>query len=120
VPAHEVPLRAIGAWLARYGQAVRGTRPWLRAEGTAVDAAGSEFPVRFTKKGDRVFAIVLGTPVEGPMRLTGLEDQPVGSTGLVDSLLGGTALGFERQGEALVIDVPSLSASEAHAFELRP
>ncbi|HXU22854.1 MAG TPA: alpha-L-fucosidase [Tepidiformaceae bacterium] len=120
VPEHEVPLRAIGAWLARYGEAVRGTRPWLRAEGTAVDAAGSEFPVRFTKKGERVFAIVLGTPVEGPMRLTGLEDQTVGSTGLVGGLLGGKAVGFERQGEALVLDVPSLSASEAHAFDLRP
>ena len=116
VPEHEVPLRAIGAWLARYGDAVRGTRPWVRAEGRAVDAAGTELPVRFTKKGESVFAIVLGTPVEGPMRLTGLEDYRVGSAGVV----GGEALSLERPGDDLILAVPRLAASQAHAFELRP
>ncbi len=116
VPEHEVPLRAIGAWLRRYGDAVHGTRPWLRAEGGATDAAGTEFSVRFTKKGERVFAIVLGTPVPGSLRISGLGDQQVGTA----SIAGGAPLAFARPGEALMLEVQALPILPAHAFELRP
>lgn len=116
VPEHEVPLRAIGAWLARYGDAVHGTRPWQRAEGTAIDAAGAQFSTRFTAKGSSVFAILLGTPAPGTLELVGLEELAVGRA----NIAGGEALQFARSGDALTIEIPLLPRSEAHAFELCP
>ncbi|MXX66796.1 MAG: alpha-L-fucosidase, partial [Chloroflexi bacterium] len=51
-------LRSLGAWLERNGEAIFGTRPWVRATGETEDG----MPVRFTAKGDAVNAIVLGRP----------------------------------------------------------
>ena len=51
-------LRALGAWLERNGEAIFGTRPWVRAAGET----GDGMAVRFTAKGDSVYAVVLGQP----------------------------------------------------------
>lgn len=48
----------LGWWLRTHGEAIFDTQPWVRAEGRT--RAGNE--VRFTAKGDSVYAIVLGTP----------------------------------------------------------
>ncbi len=61
-------LRWLGVFLSRHGDAIRGTRPWRRAEGTT----DSSIPVRFTCKGDRVYALLLQRPAPGPVRLDGL------------------------------------------------
>jgi alpha-L-fucosidase len=58
-------------WIAINGEAIYGTRPWttygegpIRAEGGAFkeDAAFSAEDVRFTTKGDTLYAFVLGWP----------------------------------------------------------
>jgi alpha-L-fucosidase len=75
-------LRTIGAWLAVNGEAVYGTRPWkIYGEGpTAVpegqfkDTERSAFTpedIRFTKKGDTLYATVLAWP-EGEVLIRSL------------------------------------------------
>jgi alpha-L-fucosidase len=56
--AQQAPLRALGAWLDRNGEAVYGSRPWILSESTATDGT----PLRFTKSGEGVYALVLGQP----------------------------------------------------------
>ena len=49
-------LKAFGAWLRANGEAIYGARPWIRAD--AVTSDGGQ--VRFTRKGDDLYLIVLG------------------------------------------------------------
>jgi alpha-L-fucosidase len=48
----------LGWWLRTNGEAIFGTRPWTTPEGQTTEG----LPVRFTTKGDDLFAIVFGTP----------------------------------------------------------
>ena len=107
-------LRALGAWLAINGDAIYGTRPWLRAEG--VTDAG--IPVRFTSKGDALYAILLGQPVPGPLVLKGLRSAPGTSASL-----GGydRALPVEQQVDGIRVIIPAgLAASPAYALQISP
>jgi alpha-L-fucosidase len=49
-------LLGLGGWLDVNGDAIFGTRPWVRAEGRTREG----MPVRFTTSGDALYAIVLG------------------------------------------------------------
>ena len=51
-------LQALGNWLSRNGEAIFGTRPWRRYDGTTADGVA----VRFTANTDALFAILLGQP----------------------------------------------------------
>ncbi len=77
-------LLAIGGWLERNGDAIYGTRPWYTyGEGPRKEAeqAGEDSElayhelsytaadVRYTTKGDTVYAILLGQPDRGSQRL---------------------------------------------------
>jgi alpha-L-fucosidase len=64
-------LKGFGKWLQQNGEALFGTIPWERAEGTCLDAK-NQIPVRFTQKADYLYAIVLGVPVGPSIRLKGL------------------------------------------------
>ncbi|MDX1650346.1 MAG: alpha-L-fucosidase, partial [Myxococcota bacterium] len=89
-------LRWLGSFLARAGEAVYGTRPWRRAEGRT----DGGLPVRFTAKGDDVFALVLGTPA--PPGAVRLPDAPVAGLREVE-LLGHGSLDHAVQGGGLEI-----------------
>jgi alpha-L-fucosidase len=54
----QAPLRGLGSWLAANGEAIYGSRPWVVSESETAEGT----PVRFTKSGEGVYALVMGTP----------------------------------------------------------
>jgi alpha-L-fucosidase len=56
--AQQAPLRGLGAWLAANGEAIYGSRPWVVNESTTLEGT----PLRFTKSGEGVYALVIGMP----------------------------------------------------------
>ena len=82
IPAVQVDrLKALGAWLKQNGDAIYGTKPYYlpsgegHANGTTdqVDATGRAVALRFTRKGDAVYATLLGKPVSTTVRLHNLK-----------------------------------------------
>jgi alpha-L-fucosidase len=99
----------LGRWLDRNGEAIHGTRPWRRAEG---EASGGH-RVRFTARDDDLFAIVLGTPGEKQLTLSGVRARP----GAAVRLLGGDRLAWRQEGADLRIELDGrLPSAPAHAF----
>ncbi len=59
IPAPQVErLDALGQWLGQNGESIYGTRPCERADGATAEG----LPVRVTRRGEKLYAIVLGTP----------------------------------------------------------
>jgi alpha-L-fucosidase len=54
----QAPLRGLGAWLDVNGEAIYGSRPWVVTESVSGDGT----PLRFTKSGEGVYALLLGMP----------------------------------------------------------
>ena len=91
IPAEEAAmLRDIGAWLAINGEAIYGSRPWTRfGEGPTEAVAGSfadtkrdpftSRDVRFTTKGNVLYAIALAAPADGKLLVTSLAGYGDGS-----------------------------------------
>lgn len=107
-------LEGLGRWLSINGEAIFGTRPWVVAEGRTADGVG----VRFTQKGNSLYAVVLDTPSGDQVALQGLR----AVDGSTISLLGHEEpLAWEQQGEALIVSLPhSLPPSPAHALAISP
>ena len=62
-------LEALGSWLDVNGEAVYGSRPWVVAESATTDGT----PVRFTKSGEAVYALVMGMPASRRITLRGID-----------------------------------------------
>ncbi|MFX1456547.1 MAG: alpha-L-fucosidase [Promethearchaeota archaeon] len=54
----EKRLIKLGDWLDVNGEAIFGTRPWERAEGNTTE----DIPIRFTRKEENIYAILMGKP----------------------------------------------------------
>lgn len=63
------PLEALGQWLEVNGDAIFGTRPWRRAEDTTQEGLS----VRYTRKREFLYAIVLGGQGVRECRIPGLQ-----------------------------------------------
>ncbi|MGB3808949.1 MAG: alpha-L-fucosidase [Parvibaculum sp.] len=111
IPAAQVArLQGFGAWLARNGEAIYGTRPWVRAEG----ATGDELPVRFTRNGETLYAIVLGKPAGGEMTLRDVAVRE----GAEIALLGHGPVAWRKSGGDIVIALPVLDDAPAISFSI--
>jgi alpha-L-fucosidase len=117
-------LSEMGRWLAVYGEAIYGARTWtVQTEGSTeklvyqrnahtfwrFDAATAE-DIRFTRKGNDLFAIALGWPQDGKLRIKTLRaGARVGTGGIgTISLLGSASrLRWQQTADALEVELPS-------------
>jgi len=116
-PTGEIPeiqvsrLRALGEWLDVNGQAIFDTRPWQRANGKTSDGVD----VRFTSKGEVVYAILLEKPKSSALVIESLA-LPAGAT--VELLGHDGALEAAADGENLRVTLPELPESHAYALKI--
>jgi len=96
-------LLGLGEWLSVHGEAIYDTRPWDRAEGRTSDG----LPVRFTRKGGAVYAIVLGAPSTARVVIENF-GAPDGAQ--VHLLGHEEALAWERAGDGLSVTLPAAFA----------
>jgi alpha-L-fucosidase len=114
IPREQVErLQTIGRWLETSGEAIYGSRPWVRAEGTTSQG----LPVRFTRRTEdgMVFATVLG-PISGGEAT--IEDFPEAPS-LVTLLGFAEPLTWFTEDGALRIMLPgNLPERPAYAFAI--
>ena len=103
-------LLALGWWLRSNGDAVYGTRPWTRPDGTT----GEGHDIRYTTRDGEVFAIVCGTPASAAVELD--VTPPEGAT--VHLLGHDAALAWTRTDSGCAVTLP-IRPAEAPAFALR-
>ncbi len=116
-------LREIGRWLELNGEAIYATRPWkIHAEGSldkvrrkkgkhwrwVFDSCDAS-DIRFTTRGNTLYAIALGWPADGKLRIASLRSgEKVSSGGIAEiSLLGSPGkLKWSRDEQALTVWLP--------------
>lgn len=125
-------LRQIGQWLTVYGEAIFSTRPWkVFGEGPTEIGSGSfsdtkrsaftSRDVRFTVKGNRLYAIVMAKPEHGQVLIKSLSDSLRLYPAKIESveLLGRPGqLEWNRSDAGLAVQLPADHALEG-AFALR-
>ena len=128
IPEEEVQvLREMGAWLAQNGEAIYGTRPWKAsgegptqvADGSFKDTKREAFTsadVRFTRKGDTLYAICLGWPTR-EWRIASL-GRGAGTVQAVSMLGSQEQLRWSQQPEGLTVQAPERTPGD-HAYALR-
>ena len=104
-------LRGLGVWLDTNGEAIFGTRPWTRAEGTTTDG----IPVRFTQKGDALYAILLGKPATASVTINDLSLKDNAQVHLVGHP---APLDWEQHGTGVAFSLPE-EIAETCAVSLR-
>lgn len=113
-PLQKQRLEELGSWLDTNGEAIFGTRPWVSAESTSKE----EIPVRFTQKGNAVYAVLLGIPLERTISIRLLHVHE----GATIELMGyDGSLHYEHVGSDLKVSLPALDESApAHTLRITP
>jgi len=131
-------LDGLAKWIEPNGEGIYGTRPWaLYGEGPSVTttAPANRFggsvdvraytpeDVRFTKKGDVVYAFVMGWPANGKTTLksiaAGSENFPKEVAKV--ELLGSGELKFTRDASGLTVNMPAQKPNDfAYALKITP
>jgi alpha-L-fucosidase len=127
-------LTEIAAWMPRNDEAIFGTRPFkvygegppdIVSTGNFNEGKGRPYTsedIRFTVKGGRLYAIALGWPKDGKLKITTLakNSQHFPSEIMkVEMLSPAQTLRFERNLDALVVTMPSQMPNEiAYAFRI--
>jgi len=125
-------LEGMAAWMRVQGEGISGTRPWkVAGEGPTKSAAGmfnegratyGPQDVRFTTKGDTLFAFLLGWPADHRALIASLATTSplLGGRKVTDvSLLGDTGrVEWTQNAQGLTVQLPATAPSE-HAAALR-
>lgn len=125
-PDEEKFLDGMSAWMAINGEAIFETRPWrIFGEGAPHKASGmfnenaqsfSSSDIRFTQKNGTLYALGLGWPSGGRVRIRSLAQGAPHATGRIEriELLGTNApLTFACDADALTVDLPDARAADA-------
>ena len=131
-------LEGLAKWMEPNGEAIFATRPWaVYGEGPTVTTAApanhfggsvdvraySPQDVRFTKKGDVVYAFVMGWPADGKAVIKSL------ATGAAHfprevakvELLGSGEVKFSRDASGLAVNMPQQKPNDfAYALKITP
>ncbi len=118
-PEVEQSLEALAAWNAVNGEAIFGTRPWqvygegaIRYKGGhfGEDFAYSAKDIRFTTKGETLYAIALGWPTDGQLAIRSLAKPAGENINNIKSisLLGSNAkIEWSQTADALIVKMPA-------------
>ena len=112
-------LRALGAWLKQNGDAIYGTHPWTRANGTTSQhtAEGKPVELRFTQKDGKLFATMLAKPAGTRILLHNVTP----AAGSEISLLGAGPVKWIQRDADLEVTLPAtLPGSYAYVLRMTP
>jgi alpha-L-fucosidase len=127
-------LEAMAEWMGRNGEAIHGTRPWRRfgegptrvGGGMFSEAQAQNFTaedIRFTTKGGALYAIALGWPRSGVLRIASLAHDSAlapGEIQRVEALGAADSLPFTRSRTGLEVKLPAdLAGAPAVALKIR-
>lgn len=128
-PESQTFLTEMAAWMKVNGQAIHGTRPWtIFGEGPTETVEGHfkesadyvQEDIRFTTKGDVLYAITLGEPNK-PVVIQSLGLAGGRGRGKVSAvqILGGANLEFKQLDKALIVTPPArLPTAHSSAFKI--
>ena len=107
-------LNALGEWLDVNGEGIVATRPWVRPSASSPESG----EIRFTKKGDTVYAFLFQRPKGGEMKIPHV----IASEGMQVRVVGtGESLRFQQRGVDLLVQAPSrLPGQYAVALKMTP
>jgi alpha-L-fucosidase len=129
IPEHEQEmLREIGSWLKINGEAIYSTEPWkIYGEGPTGTATGhlsedknepfTARDIRFTTKGDTLYATLLDWPGDGAVTINALTSGAL-KIGKVELLGSGAAVKWSQDATGLKIQLPADKPCD-HAFVLK-
>lgn len=107
-------LLGLGRWLNINGEAIFNTRPWERAEGQTKSGA----QVRYTKKDDYLYMIILSEP-DGD-RIT-IPDILIRNHTSIFLLGNSKPLSWKKDGDVLTITLPDeVESKHAYSFRIDP
>jgi alpha-L-fucosidase len=119
-PDVEQMLKELAAWISIHGEAIYSTRPWLVYGEGAVRTKGGHFhedfkytskDIRFTTKGDTLYAIALGWPEDGKLLIKSLASTGQGKISRVSLLGSKQKVTWTRTSQGLEVTLPGQKLS---------
>jgi alpha-L-fucosidase len=108
-------LKGLGEWLKINGEAIYGSRPWLRTGETSPEGV----PLRYTRKGKSLYVLLLAPPESG-ITFT-IPAMTVTDHTVIELLGSEDVVSWVRNGEQLMITLPlELPGHYAYALKITP